>query len=305
MTQTPLVSVVIPTFNRQRTLPRSIRSVLQQEYANLELIVVDDASTDDTAAVMATFNDPRLRYIRLERNQGAATARNHGVLAARGEFIAFQDSDDEWLAGKLEKQVAAAVASGPGDVAVFHVKVVYGRDEARVYGPGRVCCVPRLSEEEQGGDFVAITHRRNLISPQTLLFSRSVVEKSGLFDPLLRNNEDWDFALRLVRHAKVVFLDDPLVMTYILGDSISTLKRSGVQSSLRIMLKLRRQADVDPRVLADHLAGVGYAVTRLGKPRLGARIIRRAISYSPAQPKHWLRLAAATARGFGIGSRGH
>ncbi|MEW5685525.1 MAG: glycosyltransferase family 2 protein [Pseudomonadota bacterium] len=285
------MSVVIPAFNRERTLPRAVRSVLQQGYANLELIVVDDCSTDRTAEVMAQFDDPRLRYVRLERNQGAAGARNEGIRQARGEYVAFQDSDDEWLADKLEKQVEAALAAAGQEVAVFHVKVVYGRDEARVYGPGRVVCVPRLSPAQQAGDFVKLTHRHNLISPQTLMFSRSVIEKSGMFDPLLRSNEDWDFALRLVRHAKVIFLDEPLVMTYILGDSISTLKLSGVRSMLRIILKLRRQADVDPGVLSDHFGVVGYSLSRLGKPKSGARFIRKAISYAPTRPKHWARLA--------------
>lgn len=291
MQQAPLVSVVIPAFNRARTLPRAIRSVLHQGYANLELIVVDDCSTDNTAEVIAQFGDPRLRYVRLERNQGAGGARNEGIRQARGQYVAFQDSDDEWLADKLEKQVAAALEAGGEDVAVFHVKVVYGRDEARIYGPGRVVCVPRLSEAEQAGDFVKLTHQANLISPQTLMFSRALVEKSGMFDPLLRSNEDWDFALRLVRHAHVIFLDEPLVMTYILGDSISTLKLSGVRSMLRIVLKLRRQNDVDPGVLSDHFGRVGYSLARIGKPRSGARLIRQAIRYAPARPKHWARLA--------------
>ncbi|MGB3624622.1 MAG: glycosyltransferase family 2 protein, partial [Henriciella sp.] len=102
-----LVSVVIPTYNRARTLRRAVESVLRQSYTNLELIVVDDASTDDTKAVLSSINDPRMRVITYEFNRGCAAARNIGARDARGEYLAFQDSDDEWLADKLSKQVAA------------------------------------------------------------------------------------------------------------------------------------------------------------------------------------------------------
>ncbi|MFP5434416.1 MAG: glycosyltransferase family 2 protein, partial [Alphaproteobacteria bacterium] len=103
-----LVSVILPTYNRARTLGRSIRSVLGQGYSNLELIVVDDGSSDDTRSVIDEFDDKRLIYVPLEKNQGASAARNHGLGLVRGEFVAFQDSDDEWLADKLQQQVSAA-----------------------------------------------------------------------------------------------------------------------------------------------------------------------------------------------------
>jgi len=297
-TAAPLVSVVLPTYNRAQTLARAIRSVLNQGHQNLEVIVVDDGSRDNTAEVMATFDDPRVRYARLERNQGASAARNHGLSLARGDYIAFQDSDDEWLLDKLERQVAAAQEAGTPDVAVFHVKVVYGRDENRVYGPGRVCCVPRLSEAEHERDFVKITHRQNLMSPQTLMFSRSVLEKIGPFDHLLKNSVDWDFSLRLVRHAKVVFIDYPLVMTYIQDDSISILKRNMVRSQLRIILKLKRQGDVDPGVMADHFARIGLGLSRLGKTRSAGRLLRHSVQLAPMRAGNWARLFANLARGF-------
>lgn len=103
---TPFVSIVIPTYNRARFLGRLVRSVLNQTYKNFEVIVADDASTDDTAEIIKTFKDDRIRYIRHESNAGAAAARNTGIKASRGEYVAFQDSDDEWLPEKLEKQMA-------------------------------------------------------------------------------------------------------------------------------------------------------------------------------------------------------
>ena len=295
----PLISVILPTYNRGGgTLARSVRSVLNQGYVNLELLVVDDGSTDNTAEVMAAFEDPRVRYVKMDRNQGASAARNHGLNLVRGEYIAFQDSDDEWLADKLELQVAAALASGEPDVAVFHMKIVYGRDDARQYGRGRVCCVPRLGEGEGERDFVKLTHRENLMSPQTLLFSRSVLDKVGRFDRLLVNSVDWDFSLRLVRHAKVIFIEEPLVMTYIQDDSISLILRTRVRSQLRIILKLNRQADVDPLVLSEHFGRLGMVIGKFGKPRLAARLLRRSVALAPRRLTGWSRLAANAVRGL-------
>ena len=114
-----LVSIVLPTYQRGALIGRSIRSVLEQTYTDFELIVVDDGSTDDTAAEVARFSDPRLRYLRLDANRGAAAARNVGIRHAAGELIAFQDSDDEWLPTKLERHMEAFAGCGP-DVGVVY-----------------------------------------------------------------------------------------------------------------------------------------------------------------------------------------
>lgn len=100
-----LVSVITPTYNCGRFIAETIRSVISQSYADWEMIIVDDMSTDDTREVVERFNDPRIRYIRLERNSGAAVARNRALREARGSWIAFLDSDDLWLPEKLERQL--------------------------------------------------------------------------------------------------------------------------------------------------------------------------------------------------------
>ena len=115
----PSVSVVIPAYNRAATIVAAIDSVLRQTWTDFELIVVDDGSTDGTLAAAAAVADPRLRLVPAPRNLGAAGARNLGVEEARGTWIAFQDSDDEWLPEKLAKQMARLAtppaAGGNGD----------------------------------------------------------------------------------------------------------------------------------------------------------------------------------------------
>ena len=103
-----LISVVLPTYNRARCLSRSINSVLNQTFSNLELIIVDDGSTDNTRELVESFSDPRIRYI-YQENAGACAARNHGINEALGTYIAFQDSDDEWRKDKLEIQLNALI----------------------------------------------------------------------------------------------------------------------------------------------------------------------------------------------------
>src|SRR5579859_7824272 len=103
------VSVVIPVYNRTAELRRAVRSVLAQTYADLELIVVDDASSEDIAGALDGIDDPRLKLIRKSVNQGAAAARNTGIQAATGRWVAFLDSDDEWLPQKLELQLRRLV----------------------------------------------------------------------------------------------------------------------------------------------------------------------------------------------------
>ncbi|RLF83553.1 glycosyl transferase, partial [Thermococci archaeon] len=101
----PTVSVIIPTYNRANLLKRAIASVLNQTFTDFELIVVDDASPDNTPEVVRSINDGRIRYVRLKKNSGGPVARNTGIRKARGRFIALLDDDDEWLPNRLELQI--------------------------------------------------------------------------------------------------------------------------------------------------------------------------------------------------------
>ena len=138
----PKVTVILPVYNRSGSLEDSMRSVLNQSFRDLELIVVDDASTEDLRPIVAAVADPRVRYIRQARNGGASVARNAGLAAAKGEYIAFQDSDDLWLPGKLKAQMAMLQAA-PADVGVVTgSKVLYGSGPDGSYGVGKVSMRP-------------------------------------------------------------------------------------------------------------------------------------------------------------------
>src|SRR6056297_1668487 len=115
----PTVSVIVPTYNRADALPRTVESVLGQTLDDLELIVVDDASTDDTPAVIDDYDDDRVQFVQHERNQGASAARNTGIDRAEGDYVAFLDSDDVWRPTKLEKQVQTLARRGDDWVAAY------------------------------------------------------------------------------------------------------------------------------------------------------------------------------------------
>lgn len=164
-----LISVVIPTYNRKDKLPACIESVLAQTYTNIEIIVVDDASTDGTQHLFDAPGDPRVHYVRYEQNRGACYARNLGAQHARGSILAFQDSDDLWHAEKLQKQYDLLMATGT-DLCYCGMNRVAASGSSFYYPvhaphPGRAL-----------EDFLA----ENRASTQTMLMHRTVWETMPL-----------------------------------------------------------------------------------------------------------------------------
>jgi hypothetical protein len=129
-----------------------------------------------------------------------------------------------------------------------------------------------------------------------VLITREALEKVGPFDELLVNNNDWAFAIDLVYNTEVVFIDEPLVMTYLQNDSISILKRSGVRSQLRIMQKFGRYPDVSQPIMAAHVGRIAWGLTKLGNPRQARRLLIRALKMGPTNWKNWARLIVTQAR---------
>ena len=201
----PLVSVVIPVYNRAHLVGRAIASVLAQSYGNIEIIVVDDASTDDLAAALDEFADPRLRRIAHPRNRGAAAARNTGVAAAGGTFVAFLDSDDLWLPDKLAHQVAA-MRGQPPEVAghVCAYRCIKTGDRPRIIAP----------------NWDARSFRRRQLfgctcgPGSTLLCRRDIFAVTGPFDETLRRLEDWDWLLVLSQKGHRL-LASPAVLAHV------------------------------------------------------------------------------------------
>jgi glycosyltransferase involved in cell wall biosynthesis len=195
-----LVSVIIPTYNRAPVLGRAVESVLAQSLPSFELIVVDDGSSDGTTDVVSQFGD-RVKLIRQE-NRGASSARNAGIRASRGELIAFLDSDDEWLPSKLEKQAALF---SDGDF-ICHTEEIWYRNGKQV--------PQKKIHRKQGGRFFQRALERCLISPSSVMISRSLLDRVGWFDEDLPAAEDYDLWLRITAFHEVAFVPEPLVIKH-------------------------------------------------------------------------------------------
>jgi glycosyltransferase involved in cell wall biosynthesis len=215
MTAPPRVSVVIPAYNRAATLDRCLDSVLRQTRPPDEVLVVDDCSTDDTSAVVRGRGDSRVRLLRQAQNQGAQAARNRGIEAATGDWIAFQDSDDWWYPNKLERQVAALCAAGWDPYTVVH-----GDCDRFDVATGET--TPWILPEVSGAD----VRGRLLAAPApvfpALLTSKLALEEIGLLDVAVPSYQEWDTAIRLAARCRFVHLRGPLFV-YVLhaGETIS------------------------------------------------------------------------------------
>jgi glycosyltransferase involved in cell wall biosynthesis len=198
----PNVSVIIPVYNRAGTIQRTINSVVAQTYQDLEIIVVDDGSTDQTSEVVEQVGDMRIRVIRHAINKGAAEARNTGMKAAAGKYIAWLDSDDEWLCDKLQVQLDAFVQAAPDQ------KACYTSYEIIDQQFGSEICIPKYT------DYKKLFLSCDIGPGSTLLFDRSVLDKIGYLDSSFIRYEDWDWLLRYCADYRLLPVEKPLARIY-------------------------------------------------------------------------------------------
>jgi len=283
MSSAERVSVVLPTYNRAGTIGRALRSVLAQTHVDLSVVVVDDASTDGTAAAVAQIDDERVRYVRLSTNVGPAGARNVGIHAVTTRWIAFQDSDDEWLPTKLEDQLAM-VRSSP-DVAL-----VIGGYSA-VFGDRRVDIVPErtLLGEDPLADLL---DGWPVITP-TWLARRDVLLGLGGFDESLRCLEDWDLIFRLTDRHPIGAVRGPVLVKHASADSVFGSLSAQRAAMATILERHGRRCRRDRRRLARHVAHLGTLESRLGHRRAATRRLASAVLLDPRRPAYYDLLVAA------------
>ncbi len=204
----PALSVVLPTYNRARFLRRSIGSVLAQSFRDLELIVVDDASTDETPEVVRGIDDARIRYTRCPENRGGAAARNVGISAARGRYVAFQDSDDEWLPEKLRKQMDLFAGAAPEIGMVFcGTRVLVERGDGSTSRVGE--SIPERMEEFPRSVLRGVPSGCSL---QGLVVRAELLHEIEGFDGALPSQQDWDLFIRLSRRCRATAVPEVLVV---------------------------------------------------------------------------------------------
>lgn len=249
----PKVSIIIPTHNRAQDLKKCLESVLAQTYQDFEIIVVDDASEDNTSTVISALADQRIKYICREKKGGAAAARNTGIGASKAEFVAFQDDDDVWLPDKLKKQMAVFERSSP-EVGVVYCGFLRIKDKAGTYYPHFPLMLKKPKLE---GQVYRSLLYGNFVSTQTAVVRRACFSKVGIFDQAFPPLEDWELFLRLSKHYTFKYIAEPLVLAPISKTSISTNKGNDIKARQAILKKYAFDLRADKKLLALHYFNLG------------------------------------------------
>lgn len=208
-----LISIVLPTYNRGYIIEEAIKSVIEQTYTNWELIVVDDGSTDNTETLMTKYIDSRIIYIRENLNRGANFCRNLGVRNAKGNFIAFLDSDNRWERNKLECQFTKLYKTDKSVALVFCNEIVWDGSK-KIFFPGGTFLDSEIGE---------ILYRRNIVDNNAVLIKKDCFQKAGGFDEEMPRIQDWEFYFRVINvfGYKAIYLSDCLNNNIIQENSIS------------------------------------------------------------------------------------
>lgn len=238
MSDAPLVSVVIPTYNRVDFLLQAVESVQRQSLRNWELTVVDDGSTDSTARRLEELADPRVRLIRQDR-QGVSKARNTGLARSRGTWLSLLDSDDLWAPRKLQRQLEA-LERQPAYL-LCHTDEIWIRDGVRVN--------QKKIHRKRGGWIFEDCLPRCVVSPSSILLHRKVLERHGTFDEDLPVCEDYELWLRLSCRLPFLYLGEPLVIKRGgHGDQLSRSRRAIDRFRVQALLKTWRTCPLTPRL---------------------------------------------------------
>ncbi|UVI39560.1 glycosyltransferase family 2 protein [Qipengyuania spongiae] len=301
----PLVTVIVPTFNRVSTLLPSVESVLSQTYRNFELLVVDDGSTDGTPSLIREIEDSRVRLVQLPQNRGPSAARNRGIAEARGSLIAFLDSDDLWFEDKLAGQVDLfRQSSARVGMAITGVETVYRDGERRVDVP------------EIGSSVFTQLLMRNVLhgGGSSAMIRREVFDTVGGFDTRLPAAEDYDLWIRIARFFEIDCVPRPLIRYHDAADttgeagSLRVSRNYAKNRKARAMLFERYAADMQ-RAGFDHLYLLNSAERELeqtgGSMRNASLLAAKALARRPLAPYtyRWLltRLAPLAIRRLASG----
>ncbi len=198
------VSIIIPTYNRAHIVARAIESVLQQSYKHFELIVIDDGSTDDTAIQLKSFIENKSIQFHQKDNAGVASARNFGVSKSRGQWLAFLDSDDEWLPHKLQDQIDFLMAHR-------HLRIVYGEETWIRNG---VKVNQKKHHKKSGGHIFEKCLEQCLIAPSSVLLERKLFDELNGFDESFIVCEDYDLWIKISSQYEIGFIEHPLILKY-------------------------------------------------------------------------------------------
>ncbi|MBN1614997.1 MAG: glycosyltransferase family 2 protein [Deltaproteobacteria bacterium] len=272
----PAVSVIIPAYNREKFIGRALESALAQTFRDMEIIVVDDGSSDGTIEVVKKLagSDSRLYLLVHEKNRGAQAARNTGIFASAGDYIAFLDSDDEWLPEKLERQMSL-IARNRDRTGAFYAGYL------QVYGNGNseAECLPRLR-----GNIYRAVLEASFGDMNTLMVRKDILFAAGLCNERIRAYHEWDLCIRLAGRTDFDYVPEPLARYYLHGAPTisSDLQRSAW--GYADVVAAHRDEIVEIcglRALSRHYVKVGHFLMIAGAAEPARRFFLQAARSSP------------------------
>lgn len=289
-----ITSVVIPTYNRAHLLERSVSSVLNQTHGDIELIIVDDGSTDQTKARVREFQDGRIKYLYKE-NGGVSSARNMGIKHVSGEYVGFLDSDDAWPENYLAVMVKTLQDKQDYDLAYARVK--------KLSIDGGVIGGSKVGKMKSGFVTQQLFHRNFIPTSSTVFRTNSI----GLlrFDPQLASMEDLDFLLKFSVDHQVIFVDSVSLMHHDTRESLSTGHTCSAYKAFVLERFFRttmgsgvlKEAESKKRIAIAY-ARAGNRYYAVGATRAAMRLYQRSLKYNPAFLKVYPRLAKSKLRWF-------
>ena len=273
----PPVTVVIPAYNAARTVERALASVWRQNYPELEVIVIDDGSTDDTDLRVGARHNPNLRLIRLDKNRGECGAMNVGIREARGDYIAFLDADDEWLNNKLSKQIPI-IDSHPemSFISCGGEAIAPDGSVIATFGLDRPSC--------SSGDFWRALLAKSQVAKPSVVARRAKLLELGGFDEALKISGDQDMWIKLALSGEVGFIAEVLIRVHITADSLM-MRYGGREDEFGLPMILNHLSKLGARlskremrqILGERYARTGRNIYYRGRPARGAALIIHAM----------------------------
>ncbi|MCB9283022.1 MAG: glycosyltransferase family 2 protein [Lewinellaceae bacterium] len=244
MNAAPLVSVVIPVFNAEKTIENSLWSVFNQSYRNLEIIAVNDGSTDKSEQILQSLNDPRFKVVS-QRNRGASTARNEGLKNSTGEFIQFLDADDLLHLEKISKQVALASEAEKNSIVLCNTGYFFDGDDPDFFKKYPPQDIYHFFDQPERFllDLYGGSGKPNMVQPNAWLIPHNVVEKAGMWDEALTLDDDGEYFCRIVlASTRILYVNETLnfYRKYRNQHSLSTPNERQKMESQIMALQLKR-----------------------------------------------------------------
>jgi glycosyltransferase involved in cell wall biosynthesis len=278
MQDAPLVSVIIPTYNRAHIINRAIESVLSQTLIDWELIIVDDGSVDDTWSLLEKYarENNNIKVYRHEKNKGISAARNTAIGHSRGTYLAFLDSDDTWFPEKLQKQIAV-FKQGPPDLGLVYTGAIFINERT---GISRV-----KHARIQGKIFQQQLAFNPIGGPSRVMVSRESFISSGSFDEQPAFFEDWDLWIRITKKYQVAAISEPLVNYLESDDSISV--NTDKLITVYKMLWHKYNIEQAPRwIRGAHYLRLGHRLCYFNAMTEGRGYLLKAVFVTPWKLKH-------------------